>query len=413
MRMADQLRSVRHTFGQNRVRAALTLLGVAIGAGSIVLLASVLRGGEEALLVTSHNAREADLVKVRNGEAPPKQARKTQRPLSASDATALADSPMLEGAPAASEAQRDVWLEVPQRRRVRVVGAGPVARSMYRLELQQGRFIDQEDLHDRRRVCVVGQRIWQEVFGGRREIGDASLILEGHRFSVVGVLAQKPLLAGGQGGFWTWNGKVLLPHSTFDAVFNPTHQANQVFVRLGRSAELSSKIKLAEGIIESTLLRRHHGVHNFEIEGDDSQASQERLILSIVKILLLGTGLLALFVGGINIMNVMLVTVTERTREIGVRRAVGATPSAIRIQFLLEATFIALTGGLIGVLVGALLSWVVALTLSHLIGQWNLHIEPWSIALALGLSLCTGIGFGTMPAIRASRLDPVEALRYE
>jgi putative ABC transport system permease protein len=112
-------------------------------------------------------------------------------------------------------------------------------------------------------------------------------------------------------------------------------------------------------------------------------------------------------------MNIMLVTVTERTREIGVRRAVGATPGAILGQFLLEASFIALTGGLIGVFGGMFFSWLIALVLTHAIGQWNLHIEPWSIALGLGLSLFTGIAFGMMPAIRASRLDPVEALRYE
>src|SRR5262249_52285178 len=137
------------------------------------------------------------------------------------------------------------------------------------------------------------------------------------------------------------------------------------------------------------------------------------LIFSIIKMLLLATGLLSLFVGGINIMNIMLVTVTERTREIGVRRAVGATPGAILGQFLLEASFIALTGGVIGVLGGMMFSWLIAVVLTQAIGQWNLHIEPWSIALGLGLSLFTGIAFGMMPAIRASRLDPVEALRYE
>jgi putative ABC transport system permease protein len=139
----------------------------------------------------------------------------------------------------------------------------------------------------------------------------------------------------------------------------------------------------------------------------------DRLILPIIEMLLLGTGLLSLFVGGINIMNIMLVTVTERTREIGVRRAVGAPPSAILIQFLLEASFIALVGGVIGVLGGVAMTGAASLALARLLGAWKMHVEPWSIALGLSLSLAVGVAFGLVPALRAARLDPVEALRYE
>jgi putative ABC transport system permease protein len=413
MRVADQFRAVRHTFSSNRVRAMLTLLGIMIGAGSIVLLAGLLRGGEEALLMTNQRANEADLVRIRRDEAPAKDAAKTTRKLNNGDAETLGASPLLEGAPVASEAQKDVWVNTPKRRMVRMVGAAPEAFGLYRLEMDKGRFIDASDLNERKRVCVVGEGVWKEIFEGRDSIDNATLTLEGHDFTVVGVLAHKPLLGGGDGGFWTWNGKVVLPHTTFDAMFAPDHTANQVYVRLGETGLMSKKIKAMETVIDATVLRRHYGVQNFKIEGDDSTANQERLILTIIKLLLLGTGLLSLFVGGINIMNIMLVTVTERTREIGVRRAVGATPRAILGQFLLEASFIALTGGLIGVFGGMFLSWLIALVLTHAMGQWNLHIEPWSIALGLGLSLFTGIAFGMMPAIRASRLDPVEALRYE
>jgi putative ABC transport system permease protein len=204
-----------------------------------------------------------------------------------------------------------------------------------------------------------------------------------------------------------------VPHTTFDAMFSPKHDAGRVFVRLGAQGALAQRVRAIESVVRGTLLRRHLGVENFKIEGEDGEANQERLILTIIKMLLLGTGLLSLFVGGINIMNIMLVTVTERTREIGVRRAVGATPGAILMQFLLEAAFIATTGGVIGVLGGMFLSWLSALALSSALGEWKLHIETWSIVLGLGLSLLTGIVFGLFPAWRAARLDPVEALRYE
>jgi putative ABC transport system permease protein len=118
-------------------------------------------------------------------------------------------------------------------------------------------------------------------------------------------------------------------------------------------------------------------------------------------------------VGGINIMNIMLVTVTERTREIGIRRAVGATPTAVMMQFLLEAAFIALIGGVIGVSGGVFLTWLTTVGLTQAFGAWPMHIEVWAVTVGLALSALTGVTFGLFPAWRASRLDPVEALRYE
>src|SRR5262249_24454711 len=152
----------------------------------------------------------------------------------------------------------------------------------------------------------------------------------------------------------------------------------RIFVRVGETgASFADRMHAFRSIIKSTLLRRHLGVENFKFEDEDGQRNQSRLILTVINMLLLGTALLSLFVGGINIMNIMLITVTERTREIGVRRAVGAPPSAILTQFLLEAGTIALTGGLLGVLGGMALSWLIAAALTHLLGQWNLHIELW------------------------------------
>jgi len=118
-------------------------------------------------------------------------------------------------------------------------------------------------------------------------------------------------------------------------------------------------------------------------------------------------------VGGINIMNIMLVTVTERTREIGIRRAIGATPGEILTQFLLEAAVLGLAGGVIGVLGGIGCAALSTLALRATLGAWTLHIEPWSIALGVGLALCTGVAFGLFPAWQAAKLDPVEALRFE
>lgn len=414
MKLRDHIKSVRHTFAANRARSALTLLGIMIGAGSIVLLAGLLRGGEEALVRTSQRANEADMIQVRRDDPPPKQLRKTRRELNRADAQELDETRLLDGARVASENTREVrgFFE-GRKKRLRLVASAPDAIPMYRLELQSGRFLNADDLKERRRVVVVGQEIWRELLEARPKIDDVQITVDGHVWSVVGVLKNKPMLGGGGDGTWMWNRKALVPQTTFDAIYAPNHDTQRLFVRLGGTGPLAERIALVEGVVKNTLLRRHYGVQNFKVEGEESHANQERLILNVIKMLLLGTGLLSLFVGGINIMNIMLVTVTERTREIGVRRAVGATPGAILTQFLLEASLIALVGGVIGVLGGVFLTWAAAMLLDRALGGWNLHIELWAIGLGLTLSLVTGIVFGMFPAWRASRLDPVEALRYE
>ena len=171
-----------------------------------------------------------------------------------------------------------------------------------------------------------------------------------------------------------WNRKVLVPRTTFDATFFNQHQVDRVFVRIGGRGARSSASSAAEA-------QRHRGhaaappLRRAELQGRRRARTrrQEQLILDVIKMLLLGTGLLSLFVGGINIMNIMLVTVTERTREIGVRRAIGATPTSILMQFLLEAAFIALAGGLIGVLGGAR---SVAGLIATLLDQAARQLEP-------------------------------------
>ena len=414
MRLSDQLRSVRHTFASNPARSALTLLGIVIGAGSIVMLAGLLRGGEEALLSTSQRANEADLIQVRRDDPPAKQLGRTRRPLSEDDADTLADSRLLDGASVSSEGTKEVRAFFhDKKKRVRIVGAQPIALGLYHLEVEKGRFFTKDDLDERRRVCVVGIEVWRELLEEAPSIDQIAITVGGEVWTVIGVLANKPLLGGGGMGTWMWNRKVLVPQTTYNAIFSPVRMVDRVFVRIGEGEGLEARLHAAEGVVKSTVLRRHLGVENFKIEGEDGQANQTRLVLWVIKMLLLGTGLLSLFVGGINIMNIMLVTVTERTREIGVRRAIGATPGEILFQFLLEATFIALTGGAIGVIGGITITGLASLLLTKVLGGWNFHIEAWSIALGLGLSFATGVIFGLFPALRASRLDPVEALRYE
>ena len=413
MRLVDQLRSVRHTFDANRGRTALTLVGIMIGAGSIVLLASLLTGGQQALLDHDQEATGSDVVQVDADEVPVQQTQKTRRELGRDDDRTLAASPVLPGAHVTSEKDRWTTAHVHKlKKRTALTGVEPVAMSLHRLTVAQGRFITSDDLREGDRVCVIGANVARELFPDGGPLGQP-VTVDGAAWTVVGVLANKPGFGGGDGP-WMWNSKILVPRSTFDAVFDNQHTVDEVFVKIADgSAPLPVRIDLARKVIDSSLLRRHYGVQNFKVDRESQDAEQFNTIVTVIKILLLGTGLLSLFVGGINIMNIMLVTVTERTREIGVRRAIGANPNSIMMQFLLESAVIALAGGLIGIFGGIGLSWTTAAILTKMLGGWKLHIEPWSIALGLGLSVSTGVIFGIFPAWRAAKLDPVEALRYE
>ncbi|MGH8324602.1 MAG: ABC transporter permease, partial [Steroidobacteraceae bacterium] len=364
-----------------------------------------LSGGQEALLNADQGAADTDIVQVDADEAPAKDAQKTRRELGRTDDRILDGSPVLPGAHIASEKTR--WTKAifhKRKKRVALVGAEPVALALSRLEIEKGRFLTPDDLREGLRVAVVGLYVWLELLGPDAQLGQA-ITVDGAQWTVVGVLKNKPPLGGGGDGPWMWNNKVLVPQTTFDAVFDNAHTVDQIFVRIGDGAEpLQSRLTLARRAIEATLMRTHYGVANFKVDRWGEESKQEEMILQVIKVLLLGTGLLSLFVGGINIMNIMLVTVAERTREIGVRRAIGANPTSIMTQFLLESAFIALTGGIIGVLGGLALATGTALLLTKLMGSWQLHVEPWSIALGLGLSVSTGVVFGLFPAWRAARL---------
>jgi putative ABC transport system permease protein len=413
MRPGDLFATMRFALA-HRARAALTLLGIVIGTSSIVLLAGLLRGGEEALTAANQEASDADLIEVHRDDVSSADLKKTRRELSRADSEALGAAAVLDGAATIAEASHPTRaLLGAKKKRITLVGARPESKALYRIDIDKGRFLDADDEAERRRVCVVGREVYTELLEGRPELDGVALSIDGRLFSVVGALKAKPML-GATDGTNIWNRKVLIPETTYDAIFAPSHDVDRVFVRRRNAGPLSlaTPMTTLRSLVDRAVLRRHLGVHNFKLD-DEKDKGTAKLILTIIKMLLFTSGLLALLVGGINIMNVMLVTVTERTREIGIRRAVGATPGLILAQFLLEAGFISLLGGMIGVAAGVAVSWAGAVALRALVGAWPLYVEPWSIALGLALSLATGIAFGLYPAWRAARLDPIEALRFE
>lgn len=404
MRFQDVARSALGVFA-HRVRAALTMLGVVIGTGSIVLLASLLHGGERFLVAASQEASDDDVVQVHGDEPPAAERDRTTRALSRADASELARAATLEGAMVAPESSFDAWaLHAGRRKRVAMVSAGPATLGLYRLSIARGRALDDDDRAAGRRVCVIGHEVYEELVQ-RAPLGDLRVAVDGVLFAVVGVLAKKPML-GATDSTYLWDRKVMIPETTYDALYAPSHAVTRIYVRRpGPRAPMRSAV-------HRVVMQRHLGIANFALAKDESGGT-EQLVLTIIRVLLLGTGVLALLASGINIMNVMLVTVTERTREIGLRRAVGATQGSILLQFVLEAGALALLGACGGVVGGVVVSWATALLARSTIGAWELAIPPWSVALGMGLALVTGLGFGLLPAWRASRILPIVALRSE
>lgn len=404
----DLVRSLGGAFA-HRLRASLTLLGIVIGSGSIVLLASLIVGGRTLLIDQSQGITDADVVVVERSDAPPDKMDKTMRPLSRLDKAELESSDSLDKPIVAAEASHWEMVQIDgQERWINVVSASEQTLALYRLSIAKGRMLDATDREKGNRVCVVGHNIYRDLLGEKPITSGLHLRVGQELFEVVGALEMKPALGNKNGG-WVWDNKVLLPETTFDATYGPEHTVSRIYVRSSKDAAARATTRAT---VMSVLLRRHLGILNFKLREDES-GSNEELIMMTIQVLLLGTGLLALLASGINIMNVMLVTVAERRREIGLRRAIGATPRSILVQFLLEAAALSFVGGGLGVAAGSGLAWLVALGARASLGRWNFALPAWSMGLGLGLAVVTGVVFGIAPAWRAARVSPIDALRGE
>ena len=380
----EQLASVLGVFRQHKVRSMLTLLGMIIGAGSVVVLSGLLQGGEQALDATNQWVSESDVIEVESADVPARQKGRTLRPLESSDEQALNAPHTIDGE---AEGELFIWSRYAyvgsEKKRVAVLGAQTRALDLYRVKILLGRFIDDRDLEDRRRVAVVGYEIWQELLGGRSDLTGVSVRVGGVRWEIVGVLAHKAALVAGP-GTWMWDRRIVVPSTTFQATLRHSRKVDNLYIRVMPTVgELATAVERVRGQVKALLLSRHYGVENFRVDQDEGEKQQSEIIFMVIRVLMLCTAALSLFVGGINIMNIMLVTVTERTREIGIRRALGATRGDILRQFLLEAGILSGLGGLIGILGGITTLTIASAILSKLLGSWTAHYPTWAIVAGL------------------------------
>jgi putative ABC transport system permease protein len=389
---------------RNRVRSLLTMLGVIIGVAAVVITVSI-GAGARASIAAQINGIGSNLVIVIPGNVTLNGVRTgsgAASTLTPDDGLAIAKLPHVAAVTPTVQVRTQV-VAGENNWSTSVAGVAPTFTYIREWALSSGSFFTDADVAHSAKVCVLGQTVVDNLFPGSSPLGKTVLI-RNVPFTVLGVLAVRGQSAAGQ----DQDDTIVIPYTS--AMERLT--GNEFVNALAISADDVSSIVPVENEITPLLEQRHRIVgtqeDDFSVRSLQDIANAATATASVMEYLLAGVAAVSLLVGGIGIMNIMLVSVTERTREIGLRIAVGARSSAILEQFLIEAVVLSSAGGALGVALGVLGSGAVSV-----FGKWPMVIPPESIVLAFVFSALTGVFFGYYPASKAAHLNPIDALRFE
>ena len=387
----------------NRLRSALTMLGVIIGIAAVIAMMALGEGAQRN--VESRLASlGANVFTVRPGQGFMRGVSQGAAPLTVEDAEALLESATHIARVSPELSGRYQVVHGAANASLGVIGVWPSYFDVNKHEIAAGRLFNEAEEHGRRRVAVLGALVPQTL-----GVGNGSLLvgqtiqIRGVPFEVIGILAEK-----GAQGWWNPDEDLYVPLATAQFRVFGTDRVRSISVQAFDAGGMDDAMAEVD-----TILRREHRIRpgepaDFSIRDYASLLSTMQETTKTFSYLLAGIAAISLVVGGIGIMNIMLVSVTERTREIGLRKALGARRRDILLQFLIEALVLCVTGGVLGVGLGIAASWALAT-----FAGWNTAVSPEAIVLALGFSAGVGLFFGMWPARRASELLPIEALRYE
>jgi len=382
------------------LRSALTTLGIVIGVASVILLTSLGEGTRRSL-VSEFSQFGTNLITIHRGKTTtagiPGAVGGTIRKLTLGDAEALRRVPGVDAlVPVAFGSAR---VEFGERGRdVVVYGVTSEVPKVWRFAVGGGRFLPRGDPARASSFAVLGPRLKRELFGEANALGE-HVKIGGRRFSVIGVMASKGQVFG-----FDMDDTAYIAVASAHSLFNTEDLLEiDVLFSLGASGD-----SVKEGIREA-LIRRHGGEEDFTVRTQAESLDVLNRVLSVVTAAVGGIGAISLLVGAIGILTMMWIAVGERTAEIGLLKALGATRGQIARLFLLEAALLSVVGGGVGVAVGMGLGALIRLAIPAI----SVHTAPGFIAAALAVSLAVGLGSGVLPARRASRLDPIEALRAE
>lgn len=385
----------------NKLRSLLTTLGVIIGVAAVILMMAI-SAGAEADIAEQINALGSNLIVISASRGTP------GKPPTLVYDDALAITQVVKGITGMA-AEQSVTDQVIKWGNVNfsipILGSSADFPEVRDVPLGTGRFFTQSDLDRRNKVIVLGSKVALDLFGDSNPI-DQEIMLGNTRMVVVGVMAPKGSVAETD-----YDNRVYIPLTVLYQRFLTNTQmqsrVRSIYVKVENPETMESVIGQTK-----SLLAERHGVEvsapDFTIQTQQDIIQTQQAATETFRTLLAWVAAVSLLVGGIGIMNIMLVSVTERTREIGVRVSIGARPNDVRRQFLLEAIILSLLGGLIGVVSGVAGAW-----LFNEIGAMRTVIVSWSVGLAFAAAALVGIVFGYFPANKAANLDPIEALRHE
>ncbi len=388
----------------NKLRSLLTMLGIMIGVGSVITMVALGNGAERSVRDRIQRLGttiiQIDPRRVRQGG------------ISTADPARLTTKDVdmiLERAPnvVGVNYTQDRTLHVvwgAHNASVQVTGSNANFLTVRGFRLAYGRMFTELEDHQKRRVAVIGAGVLPYLTGddGAGLVGE-QIRISGRAFTVVGVLQNRGVTGVGDA-----DEQILIPYETGRFEVFGQNRIDDIWARAVSEDSLMRAMAEIQSALRRSQRLRPGSPDNFNMRNQADFLVALSETTAVFTLLLAGIAAVSLLVGGIGIMNIMLVSVTERTREIGVRKALGATRSNILLQFLAEAVVLCLLGGAIGIAVGVGASQVSQSTMG-----WNTAVDPWSVAVAFGFASAIGLVFGIWPARRAARLDPVEALRYE
>lgn len=400
----------------HKFRSFLTILGIVVGVITAIVVASILLGLRQNIvaMIEEYGTNNIYAFHLTTGFGPPNREERARKPLTEADAAAIMRQ---------SNAIEDIALVTPNigtlfggfddnlvyegrnYRWASTDGVSPNYPFIANVVLREGRFINENDNAQRRKVLVIGVNAAEALFPGKEgDIVGKMVRMNGTMWEIIGVLEKR------KAGFFGENDedrKVYMPLRTAQKA--APERNFLVHIIKAKSNLVQTALQDAESVLRQRRKVKFGEENNFDIKPADAFIDQFDSIIGGIGLAAIAISCLGLLVGGIGVMNIMLVSVTERTKEIGIRKAIGATKGAIILQFLLEAMTLTFFGGVIGVATAVGIAQLVML----LIPSLPASIALWSIALALVVSVLVGLIFGVLPARRAARLDPIECLRYE
>lgn len=408
MKLADVFEETYFALSANKVRSGLTMLGIVIGIGSVIAMISIGQGAQGSI-TSNIQSIGANLLIVRPGVQRGvgmqiSSGRGSAQTLTQDDADAIKTSVSGIAALAPEVSGRYQVVGKGTNTNTSIYGTTPEYTSVRNMELDEGFFITEQNIKSLSKVAVLGPTVRDDLFGeGALNVVGQTIRIKGMEFKVIGITKSK-----GGSGFGSQDDMIFVPITSAQKFL----VGNEYLSTINIQAESSGIMTQVQEDVTSLLLERHHITNpqsaDFNVMNQSDIIATASSITDTLTMLLAAIAGISLLVGGIGIMNMMLTTVTERTKEIGLRKAIGAKKKDINLQFLSEAIMLTFGGGVVGVFLGWLISFGV--TYFNII---QTQISGTSVVLAFGVSALIGIVFGYYPASRAANLNPIEALRYE